>query len=71
MAIPVGDGRVFVTRHLAADALERHPDWIRRRATPALCCGTARDHVLFYDMDELEKLSGDTPKRRKLPITAC
>lgn len=65
-AIPAGDGRVFVTRQTAADALDRNPDLIRRRARPVMCQGTAKRHVLFYDWDEIERAFADTPKRKRL-----
>lgn len=62
--IPAGEGRVFVTRHLAALALDRHPDLIRRHGVPVACRIDTR--AVLYDVDDLEALFRDTPKRRSL-----
>ncbi len=58
------NGRILITRVAAGYFLKRHPDLIRRHGNPVACIVASR--AVLYDLDELEVVFRDTPRRRLL-----
>lgn len=55
------DGRILVTRQIAAHLAHRHVDLVRKRV-PAVTCDVATRAALV-DLDQAEELLGSRPRR--------
>lgn len=61
IVVPLVDGRTLVDRQALAALLQRSPETIRRRCTPAACCATTR--AVLYDAEVAQRELAQVPRR--------